>query len=63
MGLFSANQTISHSGVFRQGLQPPLFHAWPDTLSNASSQLCKAQGKKSHPDRSRQSPYALKHEV
>lgn len=46
MGLFTANQTISHSGVFRQGLQPPLFHAWPDTLSNASSQLCKAQGKK-----------------
>lgn len=33
------------------------------SLSNASSQLCKAQGKKFHPDRSRQSPYALKHEV
>lgn len=33
------------------------------TLSNASSQLCKAQGKKFHPDHSRQSPYALKHEV
>lgn len=35
----------------------------PSSLSNASSQLCKAQGKKFHPDRSRQSPYALKHEV
>lgn len=33
------------------------------TLSNASSQLCKAQGKRCHPDRSRQSPDALKHEV
>ena len=32
-------------------------------VSNASSQLCKAQGKRSHPDRSRQSPNALKHEV
>lgn len=32
-------------------------------VSNASSQLCKAQGKRSHPDRSRQSPDALKHEV
>ena len=32
-------------------------------VSNASSQLCKAQGKRFHPDRSRQSPDALKHEV
>lgn len=72
MGLFIAHQTISHmispSDVFCQGLQPPpppprSSKRSLSTLSNASSQLCKAQGKKFHPDRSRQSPYALKHEV
>jgi hypothetical protein len=54
----------SWSGEFstRASSPHPAKHS-TTTLSNASSQLCKAQGKKFHPDHSRQSPYALKHEV
>lgn len=68
MRLFIAHQTIScmisFRGVFCQTSSLSFSkHSLMSTLSKVSSQLCKAQGKKFHPDHSRQSPYALKHEV
>ena len=67
MGLFIPHRpfpTWSHPAAFfaRASCPSSCKHSLRP-VSNASSQLCKAQGKRFHPDRSRQSPDALKHEV
>lgn len=49
--------------VSARASRPPPSARSRSPQGNASSQLCKTQGKKFHPDQGRQSPYALKHEV